>query len=77
MLTMNGNFQTTIEPPCSKPGAVRQDVTPRGRQIEAPEFERLLHRAIEVLSARERSALMERSRLTKAADAAVAIAGVS
>ena len=77
MLTMNGNFQTTMEHPCSEPGAVRQDVTPRGRKIEALEFERLLHRAIEVLSTRERSALMERSRLTKAADAAVAIAGVS
>jgi len=52
-------------------------VTPRGRQIEAREFECLLYRAMEVLSTRERSALIERSRLTKAADAAAAIAGVS
>jgi len=74
MLIINGNFQTTMEHPCLTAGTGRQDVTPRGRQIEAREFERLLHRAMEVLSLRERSALMERSRLTKAADAAAAVA---
>ena len=77
MLTFNGNFQTTMDHPCIAPGTGRQDGTPRGRKLEALEFERLLHRAIEVLSARERSALMERSRLTKAADAAAAIAAAS
>ena len=74
MLTINGNFQTTMPLPCPAPGAGQQDATPRGRQIEAREFERLLYRAMEVLSTRERSALMERSRLTKAADAAAAVA---
>jgi len=49
----------------------------QGRQIEACEFERLLQRAMEVLSLRERGALMERSRLTKEADAAAAIIGAS
>lgn len=48
-----------------------QDAAPRGRQIEAHEFERLLRRAMEVLSARERSGLVKRSRLTIAADAAL------
>ena len=43
---------------------------PRGMQIEAREFERLLRRAMGVLSARERSALVKRSRLTNAADLA-------
>jgi hypothetical protein len=42
-----------------------------GVRIEACEFERLLRRAMEVLSVRERSALVERSRLTNAADSAV------
>lgn len=47
-----------------------QDAVPRGMQIDAHEFERLLRRAMEVLSARERSALVKRSRLTNAADLA-------
>ena len=47
-----------------------EGAAPRGVQIEAHEFERLLRRAMEALSARERSALVKRSRLTNAADAA-------
>ena len=77
MLTINGNFQTTMEHPCLAPGAGWQDLTLQGRQIEAREFERLLQRAMEVLTIRERSALIERSRLTEAADGAAAINGAS
>lgn len=44
---------------------------PAGVRIEAREFERLLRRAMEVLSVRERRALVERSRLTNAADSVV------
>ena len=47
-----------------------EGAAPRGMQIEAHEFERLLRRAMEILSARERSALRKRSRLTNAADLA-------
>jgi hypothetical protein len=53
--------------------AVSPEVTGLGGvRIDACEFERLLRRAMEVLSVREHSALVERSRLTNAADAAAA-----
>jgi hypothetical protein len=45
----------------------------KGIRLEACEFERLLRRAMEVLSARERNALLERSRLTNAADLGAAV----
>ena len=50
-----------------------KQVAPGGVLLEARGFERLLRRAMEVLSSRERNALAERPRLTIAADAAVAI----
>jgi hypothetical protein len=48
-------------------------VSHKGIRLEACEFERLLRRAMEVLSARERNALLERSRLTNAADLGSAV----
>ena len=69
------NFETGRENHAVAAVACRQNAAAGGRrQIEACEFERLLQRAMEVLSLRERSALMERSRLTREADAAAAIA---
>jgi len=57
----------------SAAAGVKQDI-PGSVALDGREFERLLRCAMEVLSSRERSALAERSRLTNAADAAVAIA---
>jgi hypothetical protein len=54
--------QTLVTAPSMK------HVSHKGIHLEACEFERLLRRAMEVLSARERNALLERSRLTSAAD---------
>ena len=53
--------------------ASAENVNPKAIRLEAREFERLLRRAMEVLSTRERKALMERSRLTNAADLGVAV----
>ena len=72
-----GNFETSGENRALVAVACLQDAAAGERQIEAREFERLLHRAMEVLSLRERSALMERSRLTREADTAPAIAVAS
>lgn len=51
-----------------------EDVNPKAIRLEAYEFERLLRRAMEALSVRERKALTERSRLTNAADLGAAAA---
>ncbi len=58
------------ENPVVSGAAYLEVLAARGVQIEAHEFERLLRRAMEILSARERSALVKRSQLTNAADAA-------
>ena len=71
------NFETGRENQPMAALACLQNAAAGERQIEACEFERLLHRAMEVLSLRERSALMERSRLTREADAAAALAVAS
>jgi hypothetical protein len=54
--------------------ASAEDVNPKAIRLEACEFERLLRRAMDVLSVRERKALIERSRLTNAADLGAAVA---
>ncbi len=77
MIVATDNFETGRDNQAVAVVACLQDAAPRRRQIEASEFERLLQRAMEVLSLRERSALMERSRLTAEADAAAAIAVAS
>jgi len=74
MIMQNFNCETVEQGQTLRTAANVKQVTPRGVVLEAREFERLLRRAMEVLSSRERSALAERSRLTNAADAAVAIA---
>ena len=53
--------------------ASAEDANPKVIRLEACEFERLLRRAMEVLSTRERKVLMERSRLTNAADLGAAV----
>jgi len=74
MIMQNFNCETVEQGQTSGIATNVRQVTPGGVVLEALEFERLLRRAMEVLSSRERSALAERSRLTNAADAAVAIA---
>jgi hypothetical protein len=69
MIMENCNCETVKQ----RQAANVKQVAPGGVVLEAREFERLLRRAMEVLSTRERNAFAERSRLTKAADAAVAI----
>lgn len=70
MRTENSSIEGRSENLVVSKAVCLKDAAPRGMQIEAPEFERLLRRAMEVLSARERSALAKRSRLTNAADLA-------
>jgi len=74
MMMENCSCETVEQCQTLRTAAGVKQVTPGGVALEAHEFERLLRRAMEVLSSRERSALAERSRLTNAADAAVAIA---
>lgn len=64
----SSSYEARRENPVVSNAVCLQDAAPRGVQIEAHEFERLLRRAMEVLSARERGALVKRSRLTNAAD---------
>ncbi len=73
MMMEISNCENTRQGQTSVRAASVEDVSPQGIQLEAHEFERLLRRAMEVLSVRERKALMRRSRLTNAADLGAAV----
>jgi hypothetical protein len=72
MRMKNSSYEASREDLLASKAMSLNDVAPTRVRIEAYEFEQLLRRAMEVLSARERGALVERSRLTNAADAAAA-----
>ena len=73
MMLENGNCEIARQGQTWVTVASVEDVNPKAIRLEACEFERLLRCAMEVLSVRERHALMERSRLTNAADLGAAV----
>ncbi len=66
----NSNCETVLRRQMLVTAASVEVASPGGGRLEAHEFESMLRRAMKVLTARERSALVERSRLTNAADSA-------
>ncbi len=70
MMMENSNCEISRQDQAPAATASVEGIRFEGIRLEASEFERLLRRAMEVLSSRELNALVERSRLTNAADLA-------